>query len=75
MIWDVIVIAYLLNMTDHVTHPRPAVEDDASFGPLRPDSEVTWITDLDENRMWADFLAKLDRFQKTHRIGSADQRD
>jgi purine nucleosidase len=70
IIWDDITLAYLLGMTEQQTQPRPRMRDDMTFEQVKTDQTVTWIRDVDEVRMWADFLRLLDEYQRTHAIGS-----
>ena len=55
-------------MTEQHTLPRPGMRDDMSFMPGTPDRTVTWITDVDEKRMWADFLGLVDAYQRAHPV-------
>ena len=68
VIWDNIALAYVLGMTEQHTLPRPRMRDDMSFVPGSPDRTVTWITDVDEKRMWADFLGLVDAYQRAHPV-------
>ncbi len=70
IIWDTVVVAHLLGMTKSETYPRPIVKDDMSFDHAKTGKDITWITDVDEKRMWADFLKKLDYHQQTHAVRS-----
>ena len=70
VIWDNITLAYVLGMTTHATLPRPRLRDDMTFEKVKTDKTVTWITDVDEQRMWADFLSLVDEYQRTHAVGS-----
>ncbi len=69
IIWDTIVVAHLLGFTQHATYDRPVLNDDVSFSPGDRKKQITWITDVDEEGMWADFLEKLDRHQRTYSVG------
>jgi inosine-uridine nucleoside N-ribohydrolase len=66
VIWDDITLAYVLGMTTQHTLPRPRLRDDMTFEQVETDQIVTWITDVDEQRMWADFLSLVDKYQRTH---------
>ena len=55
--------------TQHIL-PRPRLRDDMTFDGVRTDQTITWITDVDEQRMWADFLNLVDEYQRTHAVGS-----
>ena len=70
VIWDDIALAYVLGMTTQHTLPRPRLRDDMTVEQVKTDQTVTWIRDVDEVRMWADFLRLLDEYQRTHAIGS-----
>ena len=70
VIWDNITLAYVLGMTTQDTLPRPRLRDDMTFEKVKTDQTVTWITDVDEQRMWADFLSLVDEYQRTHAVGS-----
>lgn len=68
VIWDDITLAYVLGMTTQHTLPRPSMRDDMTFAPGSTDRTITWITDVDEERMWADFLSLVDVYQRTHAV-------
>jgi purine nucleosidase len=68
VIWDDIALAYVLGMTEQHTLPRPRMRDDMSFVPGNIGGTITWLTDVDEKRMWADFLGLVDAYQKAHTI-------
>jgi inosine-uridine nucleoside N-ribohydrolase len=70
VIWDTITLAYVLGMTEQHTLRRPSMRDDMTFEQGRTDRTVTWITDVDEKRMWADFLSLIDGYQRTHAVGT-----
>jgi hypothetical protein len=70
VIWDDVTLAYVLGMTSQETHPRPRLQDDMSFEHVRTSKSITWVTDIDEKRMWDDFLQKLDAYQRTHAVGN-----
>jgi purine nucleosidase len=60
-IWDEVVTAYLLGLTKTETHPRPALRDDLTFDHAAARGTITWITEIDTDRLWADLVAKLGR--------------
>lgn len=70
MIWDNIVLAHLLGMTEAEQRPRPRLGDDMIFQHAPADSprKITWITRVDSKTLWSDFLTLLDRYQATHAI-------
>ncbi len=68
IIWDTITLAHLLDMTDSEEHPRPVLRDDMNFEHPATGAKITWITRVDSQRMWKDFLERLDAYQATHAI-------
>ncbi|MBZ5669564.1 MAG: nucleoside hydrolase [Acidobacteriia bacterium] len=72
IIWDIITMAHTLGMTTQAVYPRPTLRDDASFEHPQTNKTITWITAVDENRLWADFVAKLDAYQRTHAVGQKE---
>jgi inosine-uridine nucleoside N-ribohydrolase len=74
VIWDNITLAHALGMTSSETYPRPKLKDDMTFEHPRSEKTITWITDVDEQRMWQDFLLHLDRYQRTHAVGLESDR-
>ncbi|MBI3476792.1 MAG: nucleoside hydrolase [Acidobacteria bacterium] len=73
-IWDIITMAYSLGMTSQEIYPRPTLRDDEEFEHLQTGKTITWITSVDEKRLWADFVVKLDAYQRTHSVGQGDGR-
>jgi inosine-uridine nucleoside N-ribohydrolase len=69
IIWDDITLAFALGMTTQEVYPRPVLNDQSRFEHPQTDRTITWITGIDESRMWADFVAKLDAYQRTHAVG------
>jgi len=67
-IWDNITLAFVLGMTSQHDLPRPRLKQDMSFERVSSDRTVTWITDVDERRMWSDFFTLIDEYQRTHKI-------
>jgi inosine-uridine nucleoside N-ribohydrolase len=68
VIWDDITLAYLLGMTTQHTVPRPRMRDDMKFEDVKTDQVITWITDVDEERLWNDFLSQVDEYQRRHHV-------
>ncbi len=69
IIWDEISLAFLLGMTTQQVYPRPVLRDDLKFEHPQSDKTITWVTDVDEKRLWADFLERLDTYQRTRDVG------
>ena len=72
IIWDDITLAYALGMTTQEVHPRPVLTDQAKFEHPQTERTITWITGIEEKRMWGDFVAKLDAYQRTHAVGQKE---
>lgn len=70
VIWDIVVLAYEQGMTTQKSIPRPRLADDLSFEQMNTPKTITWITDVDSSSMWADFLQKLDGYQRTHAMNA-----
>jgi purine nucleosidase len=68
VIWDIITLAHELRMTQEKVIPRPKLADNLSFEASNNGRTVTWITSVDSERLWPDFLSKLDLYQKTHAL-------
>jgi len=69
VIWDNITLAYVLGMTEAEVYSRPALGDDMTFEHSETNEDITWITDVDEDRLWGRFLERLERYQRTHAVG------
>jgi inosine-uridine nucleoside N-ribohydrolase len=68
VIWDNITLAYLLDLTTQHTKPRPRLRNNMTFETVDTTRVVTWITDVDEQKLWTDFLQLIDRYQSTHKV-------
>jgi purine nucleosidase len=68
VIWDTVVLAYVEGMTTQKTIPRPRLADNLSFEQIKTDKTITWVTGIDSSRMWADFISKLDEYDRTHAL-------
>ncbi len=68
IIWDTITLAYVEGMTTERIYPRPQLNSDMSFNHIKTNGTITWITSVDSKRMWADFLNKLDSYERTHKL-------
>jgi inosine-uridine nucleoside N-ribohydrolase len=69
IIWDEVSMAFLLGMTTQEVYPRPVLRDDLKFDHPKTEKTITWVTDVDEKRLWADFLERIDTYQRTHDVG------
>lgn len=71
VIWDIITLAYEQGMTQQESVPRPRMRSDLTFEQPPNRGAIEWITRVDAQRLWPDFLAKLDAYQRTHATGAA----
>ena len=71
VIWDIITLAYVEGLTTQETHPRPLLKSDMNFDHVQTTHTITWITSVDSKRLWPDFIAKLDAYERTHNMGDA----
>jgi inosine-uridine nucleoside N-ribohydrolase len=60
VIWDEVVVAYALGMARGEEVPRPMLEQDLSFSHDETERRMTWLTEIDTDRVWQDFTRKLD---------------
>jgi hypothetical protein len=68
IIWDIITLCYLEGMTEEKEVPRPVLGEDLSFVPGKGREQITWITKVDSERLWKDFLERIDLYQQTHAV-------
>lgn len=68
VIWDTVVLAYEQGMTTQKTVSRPRLADNLSFEQVKTDKTMNWVTSIDSTAMWADFVAKLDQYERTHAL-------
>ena len=64
VIWDIIVLAYVLDMTHSTVYPRPVLRDDMTFDHPETTQTITWITETDSQQLWADFVRRLNVHQQ-----------
>jgi purine nucleosidase len=68
VIWDTVVLAYEQGMTEQKTIPRLRLADNLSFEQIKTGRTIIWVASIDSARMWRDFIAKLDEYERTHAI-------
>jgi purine nucleosidase len=68
IIWDIITAAYVEGLAAGETRPRPRLGDDMVFEHPATSEEITWITSVDSKRLWAEFVARMDDFTRTHAV-------
>ncbi len=65
-IWDTITVAHILGFTTEATYPRPALNlADCSFSFPKTSETIRWITSVDRQRMWPDFVRRLDTLKQS----------
>jgi purine nucleosidase len=69
VIWDIITLAYEEGLTSQQTYPRPVLKSDMNFDHVQTTRTVTWVTSVDSKRLWADFISRLDAYERTHNMG------
>lgn len=69
IIWDNVVLAHVLGMTESDERSRPSLSADLKFEFSTSKRTITWITQIDSKRFWSDFLDKLDAYTRTHAAG------
>lgn len=78
-IWDIITMADLRGFATETEGSRPKLQDDLALVTStnnRPGAQkIHWITSVDSKRLWADFTANLDEFQRTHKINKDQNSD
>ena len=60
VVWDEVVVAYLLGLTRGEAVARPRLQPDFFFSHPKTSERITWITQIDTERLWRDFGTKLD---------------
>jgi inosine-uridine nucleoside N-ribohydrolase len=60
VVWDEVVVAYALGMARGNEVPRPQLEADLSFSHPETSRRITWLTEIDTDRVWLDFTKKID---------------
>ena len=60
VVWDEVVVAYALGMARGKEVPRPQLQPDLSFSHPETSRRITWLTDIDTERIWLDFTEKID---------------
>jgi inosine-uridine nucleoside N-ribohydrolase len=73
-IWDIITLAYLEGMTSQESMARERLNPDFTLTSAGGGPPIQWITHVDSQRLWTDFLKKLDFYERTHAIAAAGMR-
>jgi inosine-uridine nucleoside N-ribohydrolase len=60
VVWDEVVVAYALGMARGNEVPRPKLQSDLSFSHPETNKRITWLTEIDTERVWLDFTQKID---------------
>ncbi len=60
VVWDEAVVAYALGMARGHEVPRPRLQSDLSFAHAETARQITWLTEIDTERVWLDLTKKID---------------
>lgn len=68
VIWDIITAAYANGWTSQSSYARPRLTDTMQFEHGSSGPRIVWITHVDTARLWADFVSKLDLYERSHAV-------
>ncbi|HEX4166571.1 MAG TPA: nucleoside hydrolase [Bryobacteraceae bacterium] len=68
VIWDIVTLAHERDLTTEKEIERPKLREDLSFGEQPGRGTIRWITAVDSQRLWDDFAARLDMYQRSHAV-------
>jgi purine nucleosidase len=60
VIWDEIVVAYALGFARGHEVPRPQLQADLSFSHPDTTKRITWLDEVETEKLWRDFTRKID---------------
>jgi purine nucleosidase len=60
VVWDEVVMAYVLGMARGNEVPRPRLEPDMTFSHPETSRRITWLSEIDSDRFWRDLTRKID---------------
>jgi hypothetical protein len=60
VVWDEVVVAYLLGFARGGDVPRPQIEPDLSFAHPATGDRITWLSQIESERIWGDFTRKIE---------------
>jgi purine nucleosidase len=58
-VWDEVTVAYLLGLAKTEQRPRPTMQADLSFDHSSRQGTITWVTEIDADRLWQDLARRL----------------
>jgi len=61
VIWDEVAVAYLLGLAHGESVPRPRLEADLTFSHPETSERITWLKQIDTQKVWDDFTRKIDQ--------------
>jgi inosine-uridine nucleoside N-ribohydrolase len=61
VVWDEVVVAYTLGLARGDEVPRPRLQADMVFSHPETPERITWISQIDAERLWSDLTTKIDR--------------
>ena len=65
VIWDEVVVAYALGLARGHEVPRPQLQPDLSFSHPDTKKRMTWLDEVDTEKLWRDFTRKIDSRART----------
>ena len=65
IIWDEVVVAYALGLARGREVPRPQLQPDLSFSHPDTTKRITWLDEVDTEKLWRDFTRKIDSRART----------
>lgn len=65
VIWDEVVVAYVLGMARGQEVPRPRLLSDLSFAHEETPRRIMWLTEIDTDLVWSDLSKKIDHWGLT----------
>jgi len=71
-IWDEIVVAYALGLARGREVPRPQLQPDLSFSHPDTTKRITWLDEVDTEKLWRDFTRKID--SRAHSLSNETQK-
>lgn len=74
IIWDIITLAHLRQLTGSKQVGRPALSDELSLSETH-NGQAVWIESVDAQRLWREFIANLDQYTETHALPEVRDRD
>jgi inosine-uridine nucleoside N-ribohydrolase len=69
VVWDEVVVAYALGLASGDAVARPTLQSDLFFSHPETVERITWLTQVDSDRLWGDLGRKIDDYAVAHERG------